>query len=110
MSLSLKYVLLSVLQSIHQKQKYILVVNKMTVEDLYKIITTALRDNSQFQSNCIHAREHLEKCRKLYERDYKCVLLDNSTGQLCPSYPAEIIVPIKEIKLDKKVDDDNNKN
>ena len=105
MSLSLKYVLLSVLQSIHQKQKYILVVNKMTVEDLYKIITTALRDNSQFQSNCIHAREHLEKCRKLYERDYKCVLLDNSTGQLCPSYPAEIIVPIKEIKLDKKVDD-----
>ena len=70
----------------------------MTVEDLYKIITTGLEDRTKLQSNCKYARDHLEKCRKLYERDYKCVLLDNSQGQYCTTYPAEIIVPVREKK------------
>jgi len=66
--------------------------NKIVYEIFYK----SLKDSSLFTTDGKFSREHLKKCKELYGRDYDFITIDNSKGVLCSSYPAELIIPIKQ--------------
>ncbi|XP_035228415.1 myotubularin-related protein 14-like isoform X2 [Stegodyphus dumicola] len=38
----------------------------------------------------------MNMCTMLFERDYECQHLDNQRGKFCPTYPMNIIIPVKE--------------
>lgn len=67
-------------------------------EEVYEIIRSALNDTALFTTDSEFTRKHLERCKKLYSRDYKYIVVDNSNGRLCSSYPNQLIVPIEQKK------------
>ena len=65
-------------------------------KDIYSIIKTALKDPTLLTTDGKLVREHLERCKDLYKRDYEFITVDNSNGQLCSSYPVELIIPTEQ--------------
>ncbi|XP_045596587.1 phosphatidylinositol-3,5-bisphosphate 3-phosphatase MTMR14 isoform X2 [Procambarus clarkii] len=75
------------------------------MEDPAKITTKDIEELLKiFEKNTYRARESgvvtdkiLDKCLHLWQLDYKCMVVPNSEGELCNSYPNRLIIPECEV-------------
>ncbi|XP_078489697.1 uncharacterized protein LOC100186380 [Ciona intestinalis] len=77
---------------------------------IFKLLKFALTDSSVFLPGGKYSSELAENCHELFQRDYVCTSMDNSRGQLCSTYPVQVIVPVKEKIHGLKENCPNNQN
>ncbi|XP_035232479.1 myotubularin-related protein 14-like isoform X2 [Stegodyphus dumicola] len=72
----------------------------VTETDVRMLMDKVARHRYYKSDNDSESASIMNMCTMLFNRDYECQHLDNQCGKLCPTYPMNIIIPIKERAAD----------